>query len=114
MLVSMISCRARVVCFLSATFLICVPAAFARSSGGKSSTAKASPTPTESEAKSEETKANTDWQLIKVGVRDYLTADNIAKFYGLLVNVDSSGKTVVFNNSRNQVQLTVDSREAII
>ena len=55
-----------------------------------------------------------DWQVIKVGSRDYLSADNIAKFYGLLGNVDSTGKTVVLNNGRNQLQVTLDSREAIV
>jgi N-acetylmuramoyl-L-alanine amidase len=57
---------------------------------------------------------NQDWQVIKVGPRDYLSADNIAKFYGLIGNVDSSGRTVVLNNGRNQLQLTLDSREAIV
>ena len=59
-------------------------------------------------------KPNADWQLIKVGSRDYLSVDNIAKFYGLLGNVDSTGKIVVLNNGRNQLQLTLDSREAIV
>jgi N-acetylmuramoyl-L-alanine amidase len=65
-------------------------------------TAKASPTP------------NNDWQVIKVGPRDYLSLDNIAKFYGLIGNVDSTGKSVVLNNGRNQLQVTLDSREAIV
>lgn len=64
--------------------------------------AKASPTP------------NNDWQVIKVGPRDYLSVDNIAKFYGLIGNVDSTGKTVVLNNGRNMLQVTLDSREAIV
>ena len=58
--------------------------------------------------------ANTDWQVIKVNSRDYLSADNIGKFYGLLGNLDSTGKTIVLNNGRNQLQLTLDSREAIV
>lgn len=64
--------------------------------------AKPSPTP------------NQDWQVIKVGPRDYLSVDNIAKFYGLIGNVDSTGKSVVLNNGRNQLQVTLDSREAIV
>src|SRR2546429_54265 len=47
--------------------------------------------------------ANTDWQVIKVNSRDYLSADNIGKFYGLLGNLDSTGKTIVLNNGRNQL-----------
>ena len=65
-------------------------------------------------AKPAAAKPNADWQVIKVGHRDYLGADNIAKFYGLLGNVDATGKTVVLNNGRNQLQLTLDSREAIV
>jgi len=65
-------------------------------------TASPSPTP------------NKDWQVIKVGPRDYLSIDNIAKFYGLLGNVDSTGKSIVLNNGRNQLQVTLDSREAIV
>jgi N-acetylmuramoyl-L-alanine amidase len=57
---------------------------------------------------------NQDWQVIKVGPRDYLSVDNIAKFYGLIGNVDSTGKTVVLNNGRNMLQVTLDSREAIV
>jgi len=68
--------------------------------------AKPSPSPTP--------KPSADWQVIKVGQRDYLTVDNIAKFYGLIGNVDSTGKIVVLNNGRNQLQVTLDSREAIV
>ncbi len=55
-----------------------------------------------------------DWQVVKIGQRDYLSADDIGKFYGLLGNLDSTGKTIVLNNGRNQLQLTLDSREAIV
>jgi N-acetylmuramoyl-L-alanine amidase len=74
------------------------------------SSAKVSPTP----APKPSPTPNQDWQVIKVGPRDYLSVDNIAKFYGLLGNVDSTGKTVVLNNGRNQLQVTLDSREAIV
>jgi N-acetylmuramoyl-L-alanine amidase len=57
---------------------------------------------------------NNDWQVIKVGPRDYLSVDNIAKFYGLIGNVDSTGRSVVLNNGRNMLQVTLDSREAIV
>jgi N-acetylmuramoyl-L-alanine amidase len=84
------------------------PPAAAKTAAAKSSAPKSSPTP------SPAPKPVVDWQLIKVGARDYLSADNIAKFYGLLGNVDSTGKTVVLNNGRSQLQLTLDSREAIV
>jgi len=87
---------------------------FAKSKASSKSSAKppsknsakptASPSPT----------PNKDWQVIKVGPRDYLSVDNIAKFYGLLGNVDSTGKSVVLNNGRNQLQVTLDSRECIV
>jgi N-acetylmuramoyl-L-alanine amidase len=74
------------------------------------STAKPSPTP----AAKPSPAPNNDWQVIKVGPRDYLSVDNIAKFYGLIGNVDSTGKSVVLNNGRNMLQVTLDSREAIV
>ena len=74
----------------------------------KADTAKADAT------KTAPPKTSVDWQVIKVGARDYLSAENIAKFYGLLGNVDSTGKSVVLNNGRNQLQLTLNSREAIV
>ena len=43
-----------------------------------------------------------------------MSADNIAKFYGLLGNVDSTGKSVVLNDGRNQLQITLNSREAVV
>ena len=82
----------------------------AKSKSPDKSSAKTSPTPA---AKPSPT-PNQDWQVMKVGPRDYLSVDNIAKFYGLLGNVDSTGKTVVLNNGRNQLQITLDSREAIV
>src|SRR4051812_635802 len=82
----------------------------ASSKASSKSSAKASPTP----AAKPPPPANQDWQVIKVGPRDYLSVDNIAKFYGLLGNVDSTGKSVVLNNGRNQLQVTLDSREAIV
>src|SRR6266581_9075863 len=81
--------------------------------GAISSTAKPTAPPL-AVAKTESAKPNSDWQVIKVGARDYLSADNIAKFYGLLGNVDATGKTVVLNNGRNELQLRLDSREAIV
>ena len=33
-------------------------------------------------------KSATDWHVVKVGSRDYLSVDNVAKFYGLLTISD--------------------------
>ena len=81
-----------------------------KASKSSSKAAKPSPTPAAKPAPT----PNNDWQVIKVGPRDYLSVDNIAKFYGLIGNVDSTGKSVVLNNGRNQLQVTLDSREAIV
>ncbi|HYJ05207.1 MAG TPA: N-acetylmuramoyl-L-alanine amidase [Chthoniobacterales bacterium] len=86
----------------------------AKSKTSKKSSAKAKPSPTPAAKPSPSPTPNQDWQVIKVGPRDYLTVDNIAKFYGLIGNVDSTGKIVVLNNGRNQLQVTLDSREAVV
>lgn len=88
------------------------PVSFAKSKASSKSSAKSKPSATPA-AKPSPT-PNNDWQVIKVGPRDYLSVDNIAKFYGLIGNVDSTGKTVVLNNGRNMLQVTLDSREAIV
>jgi N-acetylmuramoyl-L-alanine amidase len=88
------------------------PVSFAKSKASSKSSAKSKPSATPA-AKPSPT-PNQDWQVIKVGPRDYLSVDNIAKFYGLIGNVDSTGKTVVLNNGRNMLQVTLDSREAIV
>jgi N-acetylmuramoyl-L-alanine amidase len=88
------------------------PVSFAKSKASPKSSAKSKPAATPA-AKPSPT-PNNDWKVIKVGPRDYLSVDNIAKFYGLIGNVDSTGKTVVLNNGRNMLQVTLDSREAIV
>src|SRR5450759_1724939 len=109
----MIAMRLSAFSLLGAISLTLACGALAKPARAKSSAAKPTASPP-AVAKSEGTKPNSDWQVIKVGPRDYLSADNIAKFYGLLGNVDATGKTVVINNGRNQLQLTLDSREAIV
>jgi N-acetylmuramoyl-L-alanine amidase len=89
-------------------------AAKSKSKSSKSSKASAKPSATPAAKASPSPTPNKDWQVIKVGPRDYLSVDNIAKFYGLIGNVDSTGKSVVLNNGRNQLQITLDSREAIV
>ena len=89
-------------------------AAKSKSKSSKSSKTAAKPSATPAAKPSPSPTPNNDWQVIKVGPRDYLSIDNIAKFYGLIGNVDSTGKSVVLNNGRNQLQVTLDSREAIV
>ena len=96
--------------FLAGAICLTLAGGVLAKSARKSSTAKSKPAPTATPSPT----PNADWQVIKVGQRDYLSVDNIAKFYGLLGNVDSTGKTVVLNNGRNQLQLTLESREAIV
>ena len=111
----MIALRLRPFSIVGAISLTLAWGALARPAGAKSSTATpAAPPPSIASAKQDDAKPNADWQVIKVGLRDYLSADNIAKFYDLLANVDAAGKSVVLKNSRNQLQLTSESREAIV
>lgn len=107
----MIAVRLRAFPFASAIFLILACGFVGNSVSAKSSTAKPTASPS---AKTDGAQPNTDWQVIKVGARDYLSTDNIAKFYGLLSNIDSTGKSVVLDSSRNQLQFTVESREAVV
>jgi N-acetylmuramoyl-L-alanine amidase len=90
------------------------PVSFAKSKPSTKSSAKSSAKPSATPSAKPSPTPNNDWQVIKVGPRDYLSVDNIAKFYGLIGNVDSTGKTVVLNNGRNMLQVTLDSREAIV
>src|SRR5438874_4912002 len=61
-------------------------------------------------------RAASDWQVIKVGPRDYLTLENVAKFYGFPPPQPSGpqGKTVNMDNGRIQLAVTLEGREAII
>lgn len=59
-------------------------------------------------------RAAADWQVVKVGVRDYLSLENIAKFYGLPTDVAPVGKTLRLYNGRIDLQVTLESREAVV
>lgn len=58
--------------------------------------------------------AAAEWQVIKVGRWDYLTVDNIAQFYGFAGEVQPIGNSIRIDNGTNQLELTLDSREAIV
>ena len=55
-----------------------------------------------------------DWQIVKIGEREYLTVDNIAKFYGLPMNPASSDRRIRLSNGQNTVEFQLDSREVMI
>ncbi|MEY2509207.1 MAG: N-acetylmuramoyl-L-alanine amidase [Verrucomicrobiota bacterium] len=100
---------------IAAVLCLCLaPLSFAKSKSPSKSSGKTSPKPSATPAAKPSPTPNNDWQVVKVGPRDYLSIDNVAKFYGLIGNVDSTGKSVVLNNGRNQLQVTLDSREAIV
>jgi len=55
-----------------------------------------------------------DWQLIKVNGRDYLTVDNISKFYGLPADVARSGAQIKLETVKNPIEFIGGSRETVI
>jgi N-acetylmuramoyl-L-alanine amidase len=55
-----------------------------------------------------------DWQVIKVNGRDYLTVDNISKFYGLPAEVAPSGAQIKLETVKNPLEFIRGSREVII
>ena len=59
-------------------------------------------------------KSAVDWHVIKVGSRDYLSVDNIAKFYGFLTISDPVIKKVRLGNGRNELEARLNSREIMI
>src|SRR4030081_11271 len=54
------------------------------------------------------------WQIIKVGTHDYLSVDNIAKFYGLPTGVPPDGRKIKSENAKGSLEFTLDSREIFI
>ena len=58
--------------------------------------------------------AAADWKVIKVGRWDYLSVDNIAEFYGFESDLTPVNKTIRLDNGRNQLEVTLDSREAVV
>ncbi len=54
------------------------------------------------------------WDVVKVANRDWLTVDNIARFYGLPVGVAPIDKVILLNNGRQSLQVRLESREIIL
>ena len=59
-------------------------------------------------------RAATDWKIVKIRGREYLTADNIAKFYGLPIGVQPSDKHLRLANANGSLDLELGSREMMI
>jgi N-acetylmuramoyl-L-alanine amidase len=55
-----------------------------------------------------------DWQVIKVSGHDYLSVDNISKFYGLPAEVVPSGAKIQTDTADHPLEFVSGSREAII
>jgi N-acetylmuramoyl-L-alanine amidase len=55
-----------------------------------------------------------DWQIIKVSGQDYLSVDNISRFYGLPAGIAASGGKVEFETAKNPLEFVSGSREVII
>ena len=58
--------------------------------------------------------ATSDWKIVKISGREYLTADNIAKFYGLPTGVAPIERRLRFDDGKNSVAFQLDSREVMI
>ena len=58
--------------------------------------------------------AAVEWQVIKVNGHDYLTVDNISKFYGLPAEVVPSGAKIQSETANHPLEFVSGSREAMI
>ena len=58
--------------------------------------------------------AGSDWEVIKVSGQDYLTVENISKFYGLPAGVVARGEKMRFETVKNPLEFVSGSREAMI
>ena len=55
-----------------------------------------------------------DWHIIKVSGQDYLSVDNISRFYGLPAGISGSGEKIDFETVKNPLEFVSGSREVII
>jgi len=58
--------------------------------------------------------AASDWEIIKVSGHDYLSVDNISRFYGLPAGIAASGEKIRFETVKNPLEFVSGSREAMI
>jgi len=57
--------------------------------------------------------AAVEWQVVKHNGRDFLSIDNIAKFYGF-PNPIVDGKNIKLSSDKNELQFRLDSREMLV
>src|SRR5438093_2419096 len=55
-----------------------------------------------------------DWQIIKVSGQDYLSVENISRFYGLPAGVVVAGEKIRFETIKNPMEFVSGSRETMI
>jgi N-acetylmuramoyl-L-alanine amidase len=60
------------------------------------------------------TLAGDDWHIIKLSGHDYLTVENISRFYGLPAGVVAQGEKMRFETVKNPLEFVSGSREAMI
>ena len=58
--------------------------------------------------------ATDDWQIIKVSGHDYLSVDNISRFYGLPAGIIAAGDKAQFETVKNPLEFVSGSRETMI
>src|SRR5437588_9925595 len=58
--------------------------------------------------------AGDDWHIIKLSGHDYLTVENISRFYGLPAGVVAGGEKMRFETVKNPLEFVSGSREAMI
>jgi N-acetylmuramoyl-L-alanine amidase len=60
------------------------------------------------------TSAAGDWQIIKISGQDYLSVENISRFYGLPAGVVDAGEKIRFETIKNPLEFVSGSRETMI
>jgi N-acetylmuramoyl-L-alanine amidase len=55
-----------------------------------------------------------EWQIIKVSGHDYLTVENVSRFYGLPAGVSAAGDKMQFETVKHPLEFVSGSREAMI
>src|SRR5438105_14685095 len=55
-----------------------------------------------------------DWQIIKLSGQDYLSVDNISRFYGLPAGIAASAENVEFEAAKNPLDFVSGSPDVMI